>query len=207
MSNKKYFNEVAINWDSMRQDFFSDSIREKALKIAHVKDGEKAADIGAGTGFMTTILLEKNLSVIAVDHSEKMISILKQKFGENDNTEFVLGNAEKMDITDNYVDYVFANMYLHHVEDPPAAIKEMTRILKPGGKLIITDMDEHNHEFLMTEQNDRWLGFNREDLNKWFSSANLKDIEVACLDENCCADSNTCNEKAEISLFIASGTK
>jgi len=48
-------------------------------------------------------------------------------------------------------------MYLHHVEDPPAAIKEMVRILKPGGKIVITDADEHNYEFLRTEQQDRWL--------------------------------------------------
>ena len=207
MSSIKYFNKVAKEWDSMRQVFFSDLIREKALKIANVKYGEKAADIGAGTGFMTKILLEKNLSVIAVDQSAEMISILKRKYEGNNNTEFVLSNAEQMDITDNYVEYVFANMYLHHVEDPPAAIKEMTRILKPGGKLIITDLDEHNHEFLKTEQNDRWLGFKREAINKWFSLANLEAIEVKCLDENCCANSNTTNGRAEISIFVASGKK
>ncbi len=207
MNDKKYFNKVANKWDLMRQAFFSDSLREKALKVAKVKDGEKAADIGAGTGFMTKILLEKNLSVIAIDQSEEMISILKQKFGENNKTEFVSGNAEQMNIPDNYVEYAFANMYLHHVEDPMVAIKEMTRILKPGGKLIITDLDEHNHEFLKTEQNDRWLGFGREDISKWFASANLKDIEVNCVDENCCSNSNTSDDKAEISIFIASGIK
>ncbi len=138
MNNKQYFNKVANKWDSMRQDFFPDRIREKALKVAQVKNGEKAADFGAGTGFITGFLLENNLSVIAVDQSEEMISILKRKFGENDNIEFVLGNAEHIDIRDNSVEYVFANMYLHHVEDPSSAIKEMTRILKPGGKLIIS---------------------------------------------------------------------
>jgi len=207
MSSKKYFNKVANEWDSMRQAFFPDAIREKALKVAKVKDGEKAADIGAGSGFMTELLLEKKLSVMAVDQSEEMIFVLKQKFGENNKIEFVLGNAEQMNIEDNYVEYVFANMYLHHVEDPPAAIKEMTRILKPGGKLIITDVDKHNHEFLRTEQNDRWLGFKRENINKWFSLASLKKIEVSCLDENCCSNSKTSNDNAEISIFIASGTK
>jgi ubiquinone/menaquinone biosynthesis C-methylase UbiE len=64
------------------------------------------------------------------------------------------------------VDYVFANMYLHHVEQPVAAIREMARILKARGKLV--DLDEHNFESLRTEQHDRWPGFYREEVRQWF---------------------------------------
>ncbi len=60
MSSKNYFNKVAQNWDTMRLDFFSESLREKAIKIAGVGEGQKAADFGAGTGFMTEILFELN---------------------------------------------------------------------------------------------------------------------------------------------------
>lgn len=52
-------------------------------------------------------------------------------------------------------------MFLHHVGDPYLAIGEVKRILKPGGKLILTDLDRHNHEYLRIEQKDRWLGFDR----------------------------------------------
>jgi ubiquinone/menaquinone biosynthesis C-methylase UbiE len=55
-------------------------------------------------------------------------------------------------------------MLLHHVENPKVAIKEMVRILKPGGMIVITDLDEHKFEFLKTEQHDRWMGFKREDV-------------------------------------------
>lgn len=207
MNNKQYFDKVANKWDSMRQEFFSDSIREKAIKAANIKYGTIAADIGAGTGFMTEILLENELNVIAVDHSEEMISVLKQKFGENTLLSFVLADAEQMNILSNSVDYVFANMYLHHVEDPQSAILEMTRILKPGGKLIITDLDAHKYEFLRTEHNDNWLGFKREDINDWFISANMKNVMVNCLDENCISNSNIGDDKADISIFIAYGIK
>ena len=50
------------------------------------------------------------------------------------------------------MDYVFANMYLHHVDLPQVAIEEMARVLKPGGKVIITDMDEHDFDFLRKER-------------------------------------------------------
>jgi hypothetical protein len=63
----------------------------------------------------------------------------------------------------------------------------MTRILKSGGKIIITDLDEHNFEFLRTEHQDRWMGFKRDDVRKWFSISGLENISVECVGENCCA--------------------
>jgi SAM-dependent methyltransferase len=110
-------------------------------------------------------------------------------------------------ISDETVDYVFANMYLHHVESPSKAIKEMVRILKPGGKLIITDLDEHTFEFLKDEHHDRWMGFKREDIRKWFTEAGLKDVIVDSVGENCCAQSRQGDEYARVSIFVASGKK
>jgi len=207
MNNKKYFNKVANKWDSMRQVFYSDSIRKKAMIVSGVNIGDTAADIGAGTGFMSEVLLDNHIKVVAVDHSEEMISVLKQKFGQNTRIKFILANAEQMNISNNSVDYVFANMYLHHTEDPESAIKEMSRILKPGGKMIITDLDVHNNQFLKIEQNDNWLGFNREDIKKWFLSAKLTDVIVDGLEERCVSNSNTSENKADISIFIAYGIK
>ena len=51
---------------------------------------------------------------------------------------------------------------LHHCPDPLAAIREMVRILRPAGRLVITDMDAHTHEWLKTEMADLWLGFERK---------------------------------------------
>ncbi|MFO7658745.1 MAG: methyltransferase domain-containing protein [Bacteroidales bacterium] len=104
--------------------------------------------------------------------------------------------------------YAFANMYLHHVDNPEKAIKEMSRIIKKGGKLIITDLDKHTYEFLRTEQYNKWLGFNRNDIMRWFESAGLKNIVLDCVGDNCCADSQCKQtERAEISIFIGYGEK
>jgi len=207
MSNKPYFDDVADEWDQMRKSFFSEAVREKALATAGVQRGKVAADIGAGTGFITEALVNEGVAVVAIDQSEAMLDAMKKKFVGIQGVDFRLGEAENLPIPGDSVDYAFANMYLHHVEIPLKAIKEMVRILKPGGKLVLTDLDEHDYDFLRTEQHDRWMGFKREDVNRWLTEAGLKAVVVDCADEDCCAQSSCGCDDAVISIFIASGQK
>jgi Methylase involved in ubiquinone/menaquinone biosynthesis len=207
LNSKEYFKEVANQWDTMREDFFSDEIREKAYTTAEVEVGKLAADIGAGTGFITEGLLRKGLKVIAVDQSDEMIHQMKQKFKDFEEVDYRQGEAENLPIEDNKVDYVMANMYLHHVNEPLLAINEMVRILKPGGKLVITDLDEHNHEFLRLEHYDKWMGFKRQNIEKWFLEAGLKNVYIDCAGGKCSATSSCGCDSASISIFVAYGEK
>jgi ubiquinone/menaquinone biosynthesis C-methylase UbiE len=191
----------------MRARFFSESVREKAFSIAKVQEGKIAANIGAGSGFITEGLIHKGLRVIAVDQSKEMLAEMMRKFANCEGIDYRIGEAEKLPASDENVDYVFSNMYLHHVESPLKAIKEMVRILKPGGKLIITDLDKHTFEFFKDEHHDRWMGFKREDIRKWFTEAGLKDVIVDCIGENCCAQSRQGDEYASVSIFVASEKK
>lgn len=207
MNSKKYFDNVASQWDRMRQSFFSEIVRNKALKVADVQSGKIAADIGAGTGFITEVLVQAGLQVIAVDQSEEMLGEMKNKFTDIVVIDYRVGKAENLPVLTESVDYVFANMCLHHVESPALAIKEMVRILRKDGKLIITDLDKHTHEFLCTEQYDRWLGFKRSDIEQWLKDAGLKNVLVDCVGEDCCTLSAQSSESAMISIFVASGIK
>ena len=207
MESRNYFNEVAPQWDRLRESFFSKAVRDKALSVANVHPGRIAADIGCGTGFITEGLVQRGLKVIAIDGSQAMLSEMKQKFAGLDLIDYRLGEAGSLPIQDETVDYAFANMYLHHVEIPPEAIEEMARILKPGGMLVITDLDEHRFEFLTREHNDRWMGFPRVDIRKWFEEAGLRDVAIDCIGENCCASSSCGSVRAQISIFVSSGKK
>jgi ubiquinone/menaquinone biosynthesis C-methylase UbiE len=204
VSSKAYFDDVAGDWDDMRGGFFPDAVREAALRAAGVEPGQLAADIGAGTGFITEALIAAGLNVVAVDQSPTMLDVLAGKFEGVDTRP---GTAEALPLADEYVDHAFANMYLHHVEDPAAAIREMARILKPGGRLIITDLDTHEFHFLVEEQHDRWMGFARDDVRGWFETAGLRDVVVDCVGSDCCADSVAGAGRAEVSIFIAAGVK
>lgn len=207
MNSKNYFTHIAPEWDKIREDFFSEAVREKAFSVANVQSGRVAADVGAGTGFITEGLIQKGLRVMAVDQSEAMIQEMKKKFQDTDLVDYRLGESENLPLESGSVHYVFANMYLHHVENPPAAIKEMTRTLRHGGRLVITDLDEHTFEFLKNEHHDRWMGFKREDIQQWLTEAGLKNVSVDCVGESCCAQSSCGNEYAQVNIFVASGEK
>jgi len=182
-------------------------VREKALALAGVKAGKTAADLGAGTGFVTQALLEAGLTVFAVDQSPAMLAELGRKFGPTRRLTALEGSAERLPLPDASVDFAFANMFLHHVDDPRAAIAEMARILRPGGRLVVTDLDSHNHAFLMTEHHDRWPGFKRAEVAAWLADAGLDAVAVDCCGENCCADSCDGADKAAISIFAASAMR
>ena len=205
--SKDYFNEIAEKWDDLRTEFFSEQVREFAYSMADISTEKIAADLGAGTGFMTEGLLNTGLNVIAIDQSENMLNNMKQKFKEYNTLTCLLGDSDSIPLANNSVDYVFANMFLHHVVDPLLVIKEMYRILKTDGKLVITDLDEHNFTFLKTEQHDVWMGFDRNKLEEWFEDAGFKNVNIACVGCNCCSDAKESNEKANISIFAAYGIK
>ena len=207
MSSKAYFEEIAPVWDNMRSDFFPVSVRERAISEIDVQPGIKVADIGAGSGFITEGLIEHDIEITAVDESENMIEVMKEKFRHDKNVHYLISESENLQTPDQSWDYALANMFLHHVERPAVVLKELYRTLKPGGKLIITDLDKHNFEFLVTEQNDRWMGFERSDIQSWFEEAGFKNVIIDCVNANCCADSCDSDDRAEINIFIVVGEK
>jgi ubiquinone/menaquinone biosynthesis C-methylase UbiE len=205
-NSKEYFDNIGATWDRMREGFFSERVRERAFRIAEIEPGHAALDLGAGTGFITSGLLDRGLRVVAVDQSPAMLEALRAKFPDADSLDCRRGDAEHVPVDDVSVDYCFANMCLHHVERPPRAINEMVRILKPGGKVVVTDLDSHDHDFLRTEHRDRWMGFDRDEIRRWFREAGLDGVSVEGIDEECCTTERD-GTPASISIFLALGTK
>ena len=190
----------------MQQQFFPDEVREIAISTAQVAPGDLAADVGAGSGFITEALIGAGARVIAVDQSQEMLNVIRHKFTDA-SVEVRQGSADALPLRDAEVKQAFANMYLHHVEEPAEAIREMARTLQPGGQLVITDLDEHTFTFLKEEHHDRWLGFKREDVQRWFEAAGLREVSVRGIGSECHADSECGTEQAKVSIFIATGMK
>lgn len=98
-------------------------------------------DIAAGTGLLSYHLLSRvrprTLTLIDISKNEiNEARRLLEKFSVNLSLKFAVGDATKTDFSDNSFDVIIGNSFLHHFYDLPAALKEIKRILKPGGLFI-----------------------------------------------------------------------
>jgi arsenite methyltransferase len=202
-----YFEQVANRWDDLRAGYFTEAVREAALAKAYLRPEMVVADVGAGAGFMAAGLAPLVKRVIAVDGSAAMIEAARRALSAFDNVEFEVADGATLPFADGSLDAVFANMYLHHCPDPQAAIAEMVRVLRPGGRLVIADLDQHDHVWMRQEMADEWLGFDRKQVKAWLRAAGLVNLIVDGTGQSCCAASTAGAERAEVSVFVATGTR
>ncbi len=205
----EYFERVAGAWDSLRAGYFGVAVRDAAIRHAYLRPEMAVADVGAGTGFMAAGLAPLVAQVYAVDGAAAMLEVARRNLTGFGNVQLRLADGAALPFDDASLDAVFANMYLHHCPDPQAAIGEMVRVLKPSGRLVITDMDQHAHAWLRAEMADVWLGFERNALRGWLRDAGLVNVIVDCTGQCCGATSQSQSGEpmADISIFVATGSR
>lgn len=101
----------------------------------------KILDVGCGTGSLVLKLARKGYQVVGVDISDSCIKITKNRIKKEGLTKSVsvsIGSATKINLPDSSVDGVIAGEVLEHLKDDVAAVREFSRVLKPGGVCIIT---------------------------------------------------------------------
>lgn len=107
-------------------------------KFIQVTNCKNALDSGAGRGRFTELLTDISDNVYCVDFSPTMIEILKEKFKERKNIFVVQADAKKLPFSDNFFDLIISVQLLGHLPSPVNGLKEMSRVLKKGGQLIIS---------------------------------------------------------------------
>jgi ubiquinone/menaquinone biosynthesis C-methylase UbiE/DNA-binding HxlR family transcriptional regulator len=143
------------------------------------------ADLGSGEGAFALMLAQRARRVIAIDSSARMIEVgrdqaLRHGVG---NIEFRMGDMEQVPIADAEVDLVFFSQSLHHALHPARALAEATRILVPGGRVVILDLLKHRFEEAREVYADEWLGFSEAEIESLLQSAGFTGIETALVDK------------------------
>lgn len=183
------------------EEFNSVQVRDAAVMQVKADPGKTAADIGAGEGFITEGLLNAGCKVIAVDSSPEMAGILKERFGHIREVQVVLSGYSPLELNDNCADYVFSHIHLSLSENPAALISELKRIVKPGGKIAVTDLLYHKYEAVTGRYKFRHQGFTLPDLYDWYVQAGIKNISIET------AGSVILPDDIKLDMFLAYGEK
>ena len=141
----------------------------------------RIADIGAGEGTLSLLLAQRAEHVIGIDNSEKMVEYAAgvAKRSRVRNVEFRLGDLEELPIPDASVDLALFSQSLHHAIHPQKAVHEAARILKPGGRIVILDLQRHAFEEARELYADVWLGFTHVELLDFLKKARFRAADIA----------------------------
>jgi ArsR family transcriptional regulator len=175
---QKFFERVASDWDTMRLAYYDEGVIEKMAEVASVDESSEIADVGTGTGFVAAGLAPRVKRVIGIDNAPAMLSVARENLNALDltNVELLVGDTTALPLEDASVDAAFANMVLHHAGNPRAMLREMARIVKPGGVVAVVDEVEHPYTWMHEEHADVWLGFTREQVVGSFGAAGLDEF-------------------------------
>lgn len=173
--SQRFFGKHAEEWDEIRARICGDLVTLQSLESL-VPPSLTVADIGCGTGHFLLTLARLVNRAIGVDNSKKMLSLAEKNAKHEGlaNVELRFGDMGELPFNDNEVDAAFAGLVLHHAPDPARAIAEMARVIKPGGSLAIIDLQRHSEEWMRDELAHQWLGFERDDIARWFERNGLK---------------------------------
>lgn len=111
----------------------------KMFEWLYPEEGEKILDVACGGGELSLKIAERGCEVYGIDVSENAISSAKRLSERAKITcEFEVGDAEHLPYPDEYFEKIICSSSLEHFRDDLKALKEMSRVLKPNGKLVLT---------------------------------------------------------------------
>jgi len=202
--SREFFDRVAPEWDLVGSEFKRGLARWRAVGSL-VPHGLVVADVGCGTGYMARALVRVAARVICIDHSSAMLEQARARLAEPADqagrVEFRVGEVDRLPLADGEVDAVFASLVLHHVPDVLAALREMRRALKPGGRLVITDLLPHKEAWMTEAMADLRLGLDATELKSRVEKAGFDDAVVDLIEDAYVVE-GPAGRKAELPLFL-----
>lgn len=170
LTSQRFFASAAGQWDRLRKELFGDRTELLAL-LGLLDEGWTVGDFGCGTGTVTAALAPFVARVIAVDESAAMLKSARHRTRDLPNVDLRSGTLEEPPVAPGELDAALLVLVLHHASDPLTILAGVRRTLRPGGKLLIVDMQPHEHVEYREQMGHQWLGFEESQLRGWLDEA------------------------------------
>ena len=175
-----YFNRQAESWDDVRGHHYPTGEVESALlSAAGAGSFDLMIDLGTGTGRMLSLFAGRYSRAEGVDLSHKMLNVARTNLERDGvvNAGVRYGDVTAPPFDDGSADLVILHQVLHYLDRPERVLAEASRILKPGGRLLIVDFAPHEQEFLRNNHEHRRLGISDLEISQWSEAADLSFLE------------------------------
>ncbi|HEY3160270.1 MAG TPA: metalloregulator ArsR/SmtB family transcription factor [Vicinamibacterales bacterium] len=151
-----------------------------ARALGHLLPPLDVADIGCGEGYLTLEAARWARSVVGIDRSADVLERARALAARRhvSNIEWKKGDLAKLPLQDGSLDVALLSQSLHHAVDPERAIAETVRVLRPGGRVLILDLREHDQGWVRKRFGDHHLGFSSAQLDTLLRGAGLTDVRV-----------------------------
>jgi ubiquinone/menaquinone biosynthesis C-methylase UbiE len=170
------FRRQGADWDEMRAlDLPAQAVEAALLALVPENGAGRLLDIGTGTGRVLELLAPRISQGIGVDASKAMLALARSRLARTGLVHCAVRLADmyRLPLAEASFDLAVMQMVLHYAEDPPGALAEAARVLRPGGCLIVIDFAHHDRNDLVTRLAHRWPGFTDVAMRTLLSEAGL----------------------------------
>jgi len=168
---------LAERWVEVGQEFGSGAVRAEVVASA-LPETMVVADLGCGAGYLTAYLTERVSRVVAVDHSPNMLDAAQRRGLDPARVEFRRGELDALPLADSEVDAAFSSLVWHHLPDLEAAAREVYRVVRPGGAVVVCDLLPHQEEWMREHMGDLRLGTQPDQVVTALARAGFENLHV-----------------------------
>lgn len=178
-TREAFFDDLADDWDALRQELFGGRLAPPEIASLLVPDGLRVVDAGTGTGVLLpwlAALVGPTGSVIAVERSAAMAKRARARTSHLTNVEIRRGRIEDLPVDAGWADALVLSLALGHTKNPAETLTHACRALRPGGRLVVADVEPHGDAALVRSLGRGFSGLEPDDLLAAMEDAGLSAV-------------------------------
>jgi SAM-dependent methyltransferase len=180
VDSQTFFAGAAAEWDHLRRELYGERFSTAAM-LSLLSSDLIVADLGCGSGNLVSELAPSVKRVIGIDISQAMLKAAKHRTAGFPNVDLRRGDLADLPIESASCDAALMVLVLTYVAQPKAAVSEMARILKPGGRGVIVDLLPHDRDDFRRQLGQMSLGLEPTKLEQMMDSAGFADAKIDSL--------------------------